>query len=222
MPVFFPFGIPTTSSRVEKSLFAINAGPRPEYLAPYADRALQAPIGSPAANATACPPGYENALNPSNPSEFPPVPSQAIDRSGYLLCFPTADIAPSPTPFPTSTPATPAVTPSATPITTPNITPTPSPILACYSLGTFNIATDSVPVDPSNCGSIDDEYTGTAQLFSNNCQDLSNPIGCTIYTENTCSPAGLAFANTIRAFNNGTYYILNSSSQIAQTGTCLT
>lgn len=217
MPVFFPFGIPTTSSFATSAQTAITVDAPPGYTAPFAVKAIRGPAGSPGVNAVNCPPGYENALNPSNPSEFPPVPSQAIDRSGYLLCFPTSNL--SPTPSATITPS-PTITPSAT--ITPTPTMTPSPAAVCNNLGSFVTANTS-PSNPSNCAGLSNEYTnGSVTLYSTNCSNLSSPVGCTIYTVGCSTTAYDAGVVAFRTSDTSTYYILNSSSQIVSSGDCVT
>lgn len=130
MSLFYPSGIPSTSSFATTSSYAEHVI-KPSYTAPYAMVARTGPKGSPGINSTICPTGYTNALNPTPTfPAFPPVPSNPnVNRSNYLLCFPIVPLSHTPTPTrtPSTTPnITPSITPTRTPSTTPSITSTPS------------------------------------------------------------------------------------------------
>ena len=129
MSVFYPFGIPSTSSLAITASIAENLLVTASNIA-YALTASVGPTGPQGEAATECPPGFFNAIEGG--SGFDPVPTATIDRSAYLLCVPI----PTPTPTPTITstptltatpPATPTATPPATPTATPPATPTATP-----------------------------------------------------------------------------------------------
>lgn len=120
MNIFFPFGIPSTSS------YAVSASTAQTINAPSASvgHALVArygPKGPAGTPLVGCPDGYTSATATWGPG-FPPVTPTARN---YFLCYPVPSVSPTPTPTVTRTPTpTPTVTVTPTRTITPTVTPT--------------------------------------------------------------------------------------------------
>ena len=118
MSIFFPFGIPSTSSYAVTASVIFNIDLPLLTSASFATTASFGQAGVTGSASASCPVGYLEV-------NYGLI---AAKTRNYFLCYPPLPT-PTPTPTPTLTPtptATPTVTPTPTPTVTPTVTPTPT------------------------------------------------------------------------------------------------